>query len=69
MRTLVKVKESTRPERWLRTQEAAEYTGWCTRTIRRKVHEGKLKVYVHGTAWRFRRADLDECFRPLDDGR
>jgi excisionase family DNA binding protein len=41
--------------------EAAAYFGVSTRTIRRYVHDRRLKAYMFGgTLMRFRKADLDQ---------
>jgi excisionase family DNA binding protein len=37
---------TTGPRRWLTVREAAEYSGFATRTIRKRIAEGVLPAYL-----------------------
>ena len=57
---------------WLTVAEAAAYSGFSTRTIRQRIHDGDLNAYLPrgSRLLRIDRADLDEMIagrEPLAD--
>lgn len=56
----------------LNIKEAAKVLGVCTRTVRRRVHEGTLPAHRTGPGsraqLRFRREDLDAFFARMSTG-
>jgi excisionase family DNA binding protein len=48
--------------KWLTIAQAAEYTGYSTRSLERYVAAGRLPAYVAGRTLRFKTEDLDALF-------
>jgi excisionase family DNA binding protein len=50
---------------WVTVPQAAEYTGFSTRTIRQRIHDGDLAAYMPrgSNELRIDRADLDDMIR------
>ncbi|MBC6762520.1 MULTISPECIES: excisionase family DNA-binding protein [Corynebacterium] len=46
--------------------EAVVYTGFCDRTLRQYIADGKLRAYRAGRAFRFKKTDLDALFTATD---
>lgn len=48
--------------RWLKTAQAARYSGLSTKTLRRLAREGEIKAYRHGKDLVFDRESIDQYF-------
>ena len=48
--------------RWLKTAQAARYSGLSTKTLRRLAREGKIRAYRHGKDLIFDRESIDQYF-------
>ncbi len=48
--------------RWLKTAQAARYSGLSTKTLRRLAREGKIRARRHGKDLIFDRESIDEYF-------
>jgi len=48
--------------KWLTIAQAAEYTGYSTRTLERYVASGRLPAYAAARVLRFKSSDLDALF-------
>lgn len=56
----------TQLRRWLRLSEAAEYTGFGERTLRRRIADGTITGYRVGPREiRVDADELDRMFRPI----
>lgn len=51
---------------YLTMNEAVVYTGFCDRTLRQYIADGKLRAYRAGRAFRFKKTDLDALFTATD---
>lgn len=48
--------------RWLKTTQAARYSGLSAKTLRRLAREGEIKAYRHGKDLVFDRESIDQYF-------
>lgn len=57
---------STTTTEYLSLKEAADRWGVSSKTLRRRIAEGKLPAYGSGRIIRVRAADVDEMMQPLN---
>jgi excisionase family DNA binding protein len=47
-------------KRWLTMKEAVEYTGYCSKTLKKLALEGHIKGAKRRNRWRFEKNSIDE---------
>ncbi|MCT2023187.1 helix-turn-helix domain-containing protein [Corynebacterium sanguinis] len=57
--------QQTITRKWLTLKEAAVYTGYSVKTLRRRIQDGTLKASRTGRDYRVKTDDLDAMFQEV----